>query len=107
MGLLFYFSSSPTVIEVPSVQYFDKLLHLGMYGILAILIYLVLEEMNIRKRYVLALAFAISFLYGIAMEIHQYFIPWRKADILDAMANGIGAFCFPLVFRLKTLYQNR
>jgi VanZ family protein len=87
-----------------SVSFFDKFLHMGAYGILASLIYLGLQVMHVAKRYLLILAFVISFAYGIANEIHQYFIPWRNAEILDVMANGIGAFCFPLLFRLKAFF---
>ncbi len=107
MVLIFYLSSSRLEMSVSSFSSWDKMVHLGVYGILASLVYLTLQEMNVRKSYVLILAFTISFLYGISNEIHQYFVPWRNAEISDVMANGIGAFCFPLVLWLRTHYQRR
>jgi len=107
MGLVFYLSSYPVQMRVPSFSSFDKLSHIGAYGILACLVYLGLWKMNVATRHLLALSFLISFLFGISNEIHQYFIPCRTAEILDVVANGIGAFCFPLVFRLRTLHRGK
>ncbi len=101
MGLLFYLSAAPVELEVPSFSASDKLSHFLAYGALSCLIYLALQEMSVQKRYVVALAFAVSFLYGILNEIYQHFLPWREADIFDAMANGIGAFSFPMLLRWK------
>jgi hypothetical protein len=107
MGLIFYLSSYRVEMRVSAFSSWDKLVHLVAYGILASLVYLALQEMNVGKRYLWILAFMISFLYGGLNEIHQYFVPWRQADILDAMANGIGAFCFPLGLWLKNHYKER
>jgi VanZ family protein len=78
MGLIFYFSSYPEPIELPSFSYSDKLLHIVEYGILASLIYLALRDLNSAKHHLVALAFAIAFLYGVSDEIHQYFVPGRE-----------------------------
>jgi VanZ family protein len=107
MGLIFYLSSIPTEIKLSSFSAFDKLSHMIAYGILASLIYLTLKEMNVRGRHLLALAFGISFLYGVSNEINQYFLSWRDADGLDVVANGVGAFSFLTVLRYRASYQNR
>jgi VanZ family protein len=107
MGLIFYLSSIPTEIKLSSFSAFDKLSHMIAYGILASLIYLTLTEMNVRGRHLLALAFGISFLYGVSNEINQYFLSWRDADGLDVVANGVGAFSFLTVLRYRASYQNR
>jgi len=101
MGLIFYLSSYPVAIKVPSFFCSDKLVHIVEYGILASLIYVALKKGNVTKHHVVALAFAISFLYGVSDEIHQYFVPGRQGDIFDVMANGIGALCFPLAFQYR------
>ena len=98
MGVLFYLSSSPVAIREPSISFFDKLVHIGAYGVLASLVYLTLRAKNVTGPYPLVLAFLIAFAYGLVNEIRQSFIPWRDADIMDAVANGIGAFAFPLAF---------
>jgi VanZ family protein len=94
MGLIFYLSSYPEPTEVPSLPYFDKAAHVVEYGILASLIYLALRDLKVSSRYLLAVAFAIAFMYGVSDEIHQYFVPSRDADVLDVVADGIGALCF-------------
>ena len=99
MGVLFVLSSSPTEIEVESFSAFDKLVHVGAYGVLAVLIYLVLQRVG-ESRYVFGFAFLGSFVYGIVNEVRQAFLPWRDADIADVAANGIGALCFLLVLSL-------
>jgi VanZ family protein len=40
---------------------------------------------------VAALATAISALYGVTDELHQYFVPQRQTDIWDLVADVIGA----------------
>lgn len=107
MGVISYLSLCRMEIRVSGLSSWDKLLHMAAYGVLACLIYLALQEMDVSKRYLLVLAFAISFLYGVWNEVLQYFVPWREADILDATANGIGAFGFPLVLWLRTHYQRK
>ena len=107
MALVFFLSWVPMKIEVSSFSWSDQFAHMVLYGILACLIYIALREMNVPRRFWLVLAFAVSFLYGTANEIFQHFLPWRQADINDVVANGIGAFCFPLLLWLRTRYQNK
>jgi VanZ family protein len=107
MGVIFYLSSSRTPIRMTLFSSWDKLFHMVVYGVLASLIYLALKEMNVARVYALGLAFLVSFLYGVCNEVHQAFVPWRKADMFDVMANGMGALLFPLVLWLRTHYQDR
>ena len=102
MGLIFYLSSYPMEMKVPTFSGWDKVVHAVVYGILAAMVYLGLQEMEVGGPYLILVAFGISFFYGIFNEIHQYFVPWREADVLDVMANGIGALCFPLGLSLRT-----
>jgi VanZ family protein len=106
MVLIFFLSSYPVPIRTPSFAFFDKMVHIFEYGILASLIYLALRDANPTKHYLFVLAFVIAFLYGVSDEIHQYFIPGRRADIFDVVANGIGAFFFLTAFHFKSHYQN-
>ena len=39
-------------------------------------------------------------LYGISDEIHQYFIPFREADIFDGIADFMGAIVAVLVYQI-------
>jgi len=88
-----------TAIKVPSFSYSDKLAHTAAYGVLASLIYVALKKGNVNKHHVVALAFTISFLYGVSDEIHQYFVQGREVELFDIVADGIGALFFPLAFQ--------
>ena len=99
--LIFGLSSYPLPGRIHFVYSSDKIVHIFEYGILASLIYLALKNFKIRKYKIFMLAFIIVFIYGLSDEIHQYFVPGRTADIFDVMANGVGAFCFPLAIQLK------
>lgn len=52
-----------------------------------------------------AAAFAVSFMFGGAVEIIQSYIPYRDAETLDLLANGAGALAGALIqmyaYRLK------
>jgi VanZ family protein len=39
----------------------------------------------------LILSILLSFLYGISDEIHQHFVPYRDADLVDVLADMLGA----------------
>ena len=100
MGLLFVLSSSATEIDVKSFSSFDKLVHVGAYGVLAVLIYFGLRQAGVGEGSLLIVSFSGSFAYGIVNEIQQAFLPWRDADLADVAANGIGALCFLVVLTL-------
>lgn len=68
MGLIFYLSSYPVAIKVPSFPCSDKLAHIAAYGVLASLIYIALKKGNVNKHHVVALAFTILFLYTSQMR---------------------------------------
>ena len=95
MGLIFFFSSFPPAMKLPSFSCADKLAHVCEYGLLASLVYYALKRSEANTHPILT-PFLIAFLYGISDEIHQYFVPGRNADVFDALADGLGAFVFPL-----------
>ena len=80
--------------------FFDKLVHVGAYGVLAVLVYLALRKTATGKGFLFGFAFLGSFAYGIVNEIQQAFLPWRDADLADVAANGLGALCFLLVLKM-------
>ena len=98
-GLIFGLSAYPLPRRIHFVCSSDKIVHIIEYGIMASLIYLALNNFKIRRYKLFLLTFIITFLYGFSDEFHQYFVPGRTVDLFDVMANGIGAFCFPLAIR--------
>ncbi len=56
------------------------------------------------------LSISASTAYGISDEIHQYFVPCRSADVMDALADmvgsGMGVLCyFLLMEKYDTLFS--
>jgi len=86
-------SGFPGFKHIPEVRFFDKVLHFGAYGLLGILFYRAYETLPLseNKNLLILLSIGSATLYGISDEIHQYFVPFRYADILDGMANTIGS----------------
>jgi VanZ family protein len=88
-------SGRPGLKHIPDVRFLDKFLHFGAYGLLGVLFFRAYETLPLKanKTLLILLSIASATLYGISDEIHQYFVPFRNADILDAVANTIGSIC--------------
>lgn len=61
----------------------DKLGHAGAYAVLGGLLTLATGRVW--------LAVLLATLFGVSDEIHQYFVPGRQADVLDVVADLVGA----------------
>ena len=91
MGLIFLVSS---IAHTPDLgEGTDKNLHALMYGGLGALVSRALAGgWNRRLTMRMALvATVVSGLYGVSDEIHQHFVPPREADVLDVVADTVGA----------------
>ena len=85
------------------VSFLDKVVHLSIYGTLSFLL-----VVGLKKQYSWPIikfnagyyAVGISVLYGILMEIIQYFIPNRGYDYQDMLANGFGSIFGYVLFTL-------
>ena len=98
---IFIQSSFPSPIKEPDVPFFDKYLHFIAYAVLGVLFmraYRTLRLGNDNTKVIL-LSILSAGLYGISDEIHQYFVPGRYADIMDALINFIGAAGGVFVYR--------
>lgn len=92
--LLIYIQSSyPSSEKISSIPYFDKILHFAAYAFLGGLLLRALKTLPIKNniRLVMILSITLSSLYGISDEIHQHYVPYRDADIMDALADIIGS----------------
>ncbi len=94
-------SSHPTPEDLPSFRFMDKMLHIAAYAALAVLFYRAYQTLPIRHnlRLLVLLSIVSASLYGIGDEIHQYFVPFREADIFDGIADIIGAIIGVLVYQ--------
>jgi VanZ family protein len=93
--LIFVQSSRPSPEQLPEFLFMDKLLHFGGYALLGILFFRAFRTLRIKDRthFLFGLSILAATLFGIGDEIHQYFVPFRNADILDATADFLGSTC--------------
>ncbi len=71
----------------------DKILHMGIYGLLAMLCYISLihiEKVNTFTANPFTWTLIIGSLYGASDEFHQLFVPKRSCDIWDWVADTSG-----------------
>ncbi len=88
-------SGQPGLKRIPDVRFLDKFLHFGAYGLLGILFFRAYETLPLKanKTLLILLSIGSATLYGVSDELHQYFVPFRNADIMDVVANTIGSIC--------------
>lgn len=89
MGVIFSVTYSGFQPRIP--QNSDKIVHAVIYFLLAILFYFSFYKSGV-KRYIFLLSFALSTIYGITDEFHQFYVPGREPSFGDIIANITGAF---------------
>jgi VanZ family protein len=84
----------------------DKIVHFVVYGITAVLFFRVfMSRMSLSKSAVLSISLAS--MYGLAMELLQYTLPWRKFSLFDEVANIIGASLFGILYCLREYHRKK
>lgn len=91
MALIFTASASPDPGLPSSVS--DKTAHFAAYGLLSALFLRALAGgalagMTWTRA---TAAVLLSLLYGVTDELHQRFVPYRSPDVLDVVADAVGA----------------
>jgi VanZ family protein len=92
MGFIYYLSAQPqppTLAEPLLQTILSYGFHVAEYAILAALIFWALGDKPRRK--VLLISILIVGLYAVSDEYHQSFVPNRSSDMLDVLADLIGA----------------
>lgn len=97
--------------SLPPVGMTDKLNHLLAYFVLAILLNLTLvyqRKSALMFRNASIFTFLIASVYGALDEVHQMFVPGRYAEVLDWVADAVGALAGIIVlgFLLKRFKYN-
>ncbi|HSB34286.1 MAG TPA: VanZ family protein [Nitrospirota bacterium] len=87
---------STTTLEVPVVQEVnDKLEHVLAFSVLALLADFSWPESGFGAAKILSLL-----AYGLAIEITQYFIPYRECSLFDLGADAAGLLLYGLMVPL-------
>jgi len=91
-GLIFFMSHRPAPAAMPAMAGSDKIIHLLVYLLLALLVVRALgEQRQVDALGLVAVGVLIVGLYGVGDEVHQSFVPSRSPDVLDAYADLAGA----------------
>jgi VanZ family protein len=100
--LIYIQSANPSPEQIPSFPFVDKALHFAAYGIMGILFYRAYQTLRIKDniQMLMLLSVVSASLYGISDEIHQYFVPFRDAEVADVIADIIGAVCGVYLYQL-------
>lgn len=85
---------------------FDKFIHVGVFGLLAVLCMWPLgksPEIHFSKKWHLFIKIALSIsIFGLASEfIQKYFVPGRNFDLFDWLSDSLGGFAALYVCRKK------
>ncbi len=91
--LIYIQSSYPASESLPDFFSFDKILHFFAYAILGALFLRAFMTTQMKNKLTLLIILSIlsSSLYGISDEIHQHFVPYRNADLIDALMDIAGS----------------
>jgi VanZ family protein len=95
-------SDHPSPEQILIFPYVDKVLHVTAYGIMGILFYRAYQTLRLKDniKMLMFLSVVSASLYGISDEIHQSFVPFRQAEVADAIADMIGAFSGVCLYQL-------
>jgi VanZ family protein len=97
-ALVFYLSSKPLKVRLPIPSY-DKGAHVFEFTLLGLLLsFGFFKTLKTSLRIKVLLTLAIGILLGILDEFHQYFMPSRQSDVLDALADAVGIGLGVLVY---------
>jgi len=101
-GVIFGISSIPGN-RLPSISASDYLIHFFEYVALGtLLMWWRLCNPAISIAGALCQAIFLGSLYGLADELHQYFVPYRCADpvdwVADTLGSAVGAFAVSVLF---------
>ena len=107
--LIYIQSSHPSPKQIPSFPFVDKVLHVAAYGIMGILFYRAYHTLRIKNniQLLMVLSAVSASLYGISDEIHQSYVPFREAEVADAIADTIGALSGVWLYRLLVVPRER
>jgi VanZ family protein len=102
-------SDLPSSERLPIFQFSDKVLHFLAYAGMGVLFYRAYQTLRVKDnlRMLMLLSAVSASLYGISDEIHQYYVPFRDASILDVVANILGAFCGVYLYQLWAVSKDK
>jgi VanZ family protein len=94
----------PHIGFLTQIPQFDKLVHIGMFGLLVYLFGVAFQKTLKKDRSFLLLVAVLGIIYGVAMEfVQKYWVVGRSFDLADIAADTIGCLgayvCLLIRFR--------
>jgi len=102
--LIFFASGQSEIAGPPGIPFLDKMVHTGVFGLLATLVLRVDYRPGRVLRSVLTSVTLVS-LYGIADEFRQSFTPGRSVEYADWIADTLGALVASLCYGYWTSWR--
>lgn len=104
-AFIFYLSIRPSY-QPPLFPYSDKVIHAGIYGVLAYLVFWSLHgARGLPGSGLGMISVVMAAIYGALIEIFQMYVPTRSADIFDALFNAagaiIGAYTYVVITKIR------
>lgn len=102
--MIIFIQSSFPAVELPKVELFsfDKVVHAGVFGLLAAFGYLSFINLNPESTFSSSpylWSAIVCILYGASDEFHQYFVPNRSSEVLDWVADIVGVLIMLLIIK--------
>ena len=90
------------------IPHLDKVVHFGMFFIMAVLLCSELGyQTNLTQRKIYLITVTISLIYGGVIEILQQYFFNRSGDILDLLADVLGAIVGCLLYPVLMRWKNK
>ena len=104
--LIFLQSSYPSYKSIPKLPHIDKLLHFIAYAFLGVLFLRAFKRAGFISniKLIMIVSAIAACLFGISDEIHQSFVPYREAEIVDVLADVAGSICGVCFYNLFTTW---
>ncbi len=103
MALIFFLSAQSKLPSIPGLDIIDnsdKIKHAFFYGILGWLFWRALNlQASKLQQIIITIAFAA--IYGLTDEYHQLHVPGRSFDLLDLLADTLGAAIAIIILNVK------
>ncbi len=106
--VIFFLSSSTSPRALPRIIHADKLVHFAAFVVLGILFFRACRSSGypLTPGGAIVLTLVSSTTFGILIEIHQYYLPYRKAEAMDVAADVAGCI-FGIFLCLMMIHKTR
>src|SRR5262245_39644836 len=106
MLAIFHFSSEPDPLPVLTTHVWDKALHITEFGGLALLFCRAFAGEGVARLMAFVAAVIATSIYGATDEWHQLFVDGRASDVLDWLADTIGAAVGAVAYVVATWFRS-